>query len=150
MTTADQIATQSGMADFVEKVFFGGAGAKAVAAGPAAAAGDSLATVLFDFDKANVKQTYKQDLEKVADLLKKNPAQKIRIEGYTDDRGSKGDNQKLSDRRADAVKAYLVETFKVDAARIETIGYGFDNPVADNKTRQGRQKNRRSVMLKLQ
>lgn len=144
MTTADQISTQSGMADFVEKVFFGGAAAKGISAG------DSLATVLFDFDKANVKQTYKKDLEKVADLLKKNPAQKIRIEGYTDNMGSKGYNQKLSDRRAAAVKAYLVETFKVDAARIETVGYGFDNPVADNKTRQGRQKNRRSVMLKLQ
>lgn len=149
MATADQIATSGGMADFVEKVFFGGAATKGVSAVPAAA-GDSLATVLFDFDKASVKSTYKKDLEKVADLLKKNPAQKVRIEGYTDNIGSKGYNQKLSERRAAAVKAYLVEMFKVDAARIETVGYGLDNPVADNKTKQGRQKNRRAVALKLQ
>ncbi len=150
VTTADQIATAAGMADFVEKVFFGSTAAKAMPAAPAPAAEGSLATVLFDFNKSAVKSKYKKDLEKVADLLKKNPGQKIRIEGHTDSIGSKGYNQKLSERRAAAVKAYLVETFKVDAARIETVGYGLEKPVADNKTNQGRQKNRRAVAVKLQ
>ncbi len=147
-TTADRIATAAGMADFVEKVFFGGT-AKAFAPG-AGVTGDALATVLFDFNKDAVKSNYKKDLAKVADLLKKNPGQKVRVEGYTDSRGSKAYNQKLSERRAAAVKAYLVKTYKIDAARIETVGYGAEKPVADNKTKQGMQKNRRAVLLKLQ
>lgn len=143
-TSADRIATADGMADFVEKIFFGGVAARA------AAAGDALATVLFDFNQSVVKAGYRKELTKVADLLKKNPGQKVRVEGFTDSIGTKAYNQKLSEKRAAAVKDYLVKTFKIDAARIETVGYGEDRPVADNKTKQGRQKNRRAVALKLQ
>jgi OmpA-OmpF porin, OOP family len=151
-TTGDRIATADGMADFVEKVFFGSAAAaqtvEKVAAVPLADA--PLATVLFDFNKSAVKSKFNKDLEKVADLLKKNPGLKIRIEGNTDSIGTEAYNQKLSEKRATAVKDYLVQNYVVDAARIETVWYGKDKPVADNKTKQGRQKNRRAVVLKLQ
>ncbi|HET6488375.1 MAG TPA: OmpA family protein [Syntrophales bacterium] len=151
-TTADRIGTADGMADFVERVFFGMVVAeKAIEKAAAVPMTDaSLVTVLFDFDKSAVKSKYNKDLEKVADLLKKNPALKIRIEGNTDSIGTEAYNQRLSERRAAAVKAYLAEKLKVDAGRIETVGYGKDKPVADNQTKQGRQKNRRAVALRLQ
>jgi OOP family OmpA-OmpF porin len=151
-TTADRIGTADGMADFVEKVFFGMVVAEKtvekVVAAPMTAA--PLVTVLFDFDKSVVKSKYDKDLEKVAELLKNNPGLKICIEGNTDSIGTEAYNQKLSESRAAAVKDYLVLKYVVDAARIETVGYGKDKPVADNKTKQGRQLNRRAVFLRLQ
>jgi OOP family OmpA-OmpF porin len=151
-TSGDRIATAAGMADFVERVFFGSAAAaqamEKVAAVPRTDV--PLATVLFDFDKSAVNSKYNKDLEKVADLLKKDPGLKIRIEGNTDNIGTEAYNQKLSEKRAAAVKDYLVQKFGIDAARIDTVGYGLDKPVADNKTKQGRQQNRRSVALKPQ
>jgi OOP family OmpA-OmpF porin len=151
-TTADRIGTADGMADFVERVFFGIVVAEKaiekVAAVPMTEA--PLVTVLFDFDKSAVKSKYNKDLEKVADLLKKNTGLKLRIEGNTDNIGTKAYNQKLSERRSAAVKDYLVQRCGVDAARIETVGYGLEKPVADNRTKQGRQQNRRAVSLRLQ
>jgi OmpA-OmpF porin, OOP family len=151
-TTADRIGTADGMADFVERVFFGIVVAeKAVEKVAAAPMTDApLVTVLFDFDKSVVKSKYNKDLETVAELLKKNPGLKIRIEGNTDNIGTEAYNQKLSERRAAAVKDYLVQKYVVDAARIETVGYGLEKPVADNKTKQGRQQNRRAVSLRVQ
>jgi OmpA-OmpF porin, OOP family len=151
-TSGDRIATAAGMADFVERVFFGSAAA-AKAAEKAAAVpltDGALVTVLFDFNKSDVKSKYSKDLEKVADLLKKNPGLKIRIEGNTDSIGTEAYNQKLSEKRAAAVKEYLVQKHGIDAARIDTVGYGLDKPVADNKTKKGRQQNRRAVSLRLQ
>jgi OOP family OmpA-OmpF porin len=151
-TAADRIGTADGMADFVERVFFGIAVAEKpvekVAAAPMTDA--VLVTVLFDFDKSVVKPKYYKDLNTVAELLKKHPGLKIRIEGNTDNIGTEAYNQKLSERRAAAVKDYLVQKYVVDAARIETVGYGKDRPVADNSTKQGRQLNRRAVSLRLQ
>jgi OOP family OmpA-OmpF porin len=151
-TTADRIGTADGMADFVERVFFGIAVAeKAIEKVAAVPMTDApLATVLFDFDKSAVKSKYNKDLEKVAELLKKNPGLKIRIEGNTDNIGTEAYNQKLSEKRAAAVRDYLVQKYGIDAARIDTVGYGLDKPVADNKTKQGRQQNRRAVSLRLQ
>jgi len=151
-TSGERIATAAGMADFVERVFFGSAAAaqavEKVAAAPPADA--PLATVLFDFNQSVVKSKYDKDLEKAADLLKKNPGLKIRIEGNTDNIGTAAYNQKLSEKRADAVKDCLVRKYGIDAARIDSVGYGLEKPVADNKTKQGRQLNRRAVLLRLQ
>jgi OOP family OmpA-OmpF porin len=151
-TSGDRIATAADMADFVERVFFGSAAAaQAVEKATAVPLTDApLATVLFDFDKSAVKSKYNKDLEKVADLLKKNPGLKVRIEGNTDNIGTEAYNQKLSEKRAAAVKDYLVQKYGIDAARIDTVGYGLDKPVADNKTKQGRQQNRRAASLRLQ
>jgi OOP family OmpA-OmpF porin len=71
-----------------------------------------------------------------------NPAIKIQIEGHTDNVGSTGANQKLSEQRADAVKRFLISK-GVEASRISTVGYGASKPINDNKSAQGKAFNRR-------
>lgn len=101
--------------------------------------------VEFDFDKAVVKPQYHSDMEKAANFLKAYPKTTGVLEGHTDSIGSEEYNMKLSQKRADSVKKYIVEKFGIDAARLSTVGYGESKPVADNKTDAGRQKNRRVV-----
>ncbi len=77
----------------------------------------------------------------------------LRIEGNTDNTGSRTANRSLSQKRADAVKDYLIENHKVDPKRFQTVGHGPDNPVAPNTTDAGRQQNRRTdikVILNVQ
>lgn len=77
----------------------------------------------------------------------------LRIEGNTDNKGARAANRTLSQRRADAVKDYLIANFKIDEKRFQTIGHGADNPVAPNDTEAGRQQNRRTdikVILNVQ
>lgn len=81
-------------------------------------------------------------LNKVAETLIKNPGLKVEVAGYTDDRGDAGFNQRLSQKRAESVKAYLVNA-GVQASRMTAKGYGEANPVADNATTEGRARNRR-------
>lgn len=99
--------------------------------------------VEFDFDKADVKPKYHGVIEKVAEFMKKYPETTTVIEGHTDNRGKYEYNIKLSERRAESVKNYLVEKFGIDASRLSTKGYGYTKPVATNATAAGRQKNRR-------
>jgi OmpA-OmpF porin, OOP family len=86
-------------------------------------------------------------LDEVAKLMKEDAQLKISIEGHTDNVGADAANQKLSENRAAAVKAYFVKK-GVDASRIQSAGFGETQPIDDNKTAAGRQKNRR-VELKL-
>ncbi len=81
-------------------------------------------------------------LDEVAKILAENPDMKLAIDGHTDDVGKDETNQVLSDKRAAAVKAYLVKK-GVDESRLAATGYGETKPIADNKTAAGRQKNRR-------
>lgn len=77
----------------------------------------------------------------------------LRIEGNTDNTGSRAANRTLSQKRADAVKDYLITQFKIDPKRFQTVGHGSENPIADNKTEAGRQQNRRTdikVVLNVQ
>ncbi|MCF8107180.1 MAG: OmpA family protein [Desulfohalobiaceae bacterium] len=99
--------------------------------------------IKFDFDKAVVKPQYHDELEKVAEVLKRRPKVDVVIEGHTDSIGSNAYNQKLSQRRAASVKDYLVEKMDISAERLSTVGYGETRPVAGNETAAGRQKNRR-------
>jgi len=101
----------------------------------------------FDFDKAVVKPKYHGDIERVANFLQAYPKTGVDLEGHTDSKGSDEYNMKLSQRRADNVKKYIVEKFNIDAARISTAGYGESQPVASNETDEGRQKNRRVVAI---
>jgi OOP family OmpA-OmpF porin len=101
--------------------------------------------VEFDTDKAVVKPAYYAELDTVGAFLNKYPKAKGVIEGYTDSVGSTAYNQKLSQRRAEAVRQYVVAKFKIDGARIGAKGYGESKPVATNKTAAGRAQNRRVI-----
>ena len=98
--------------------------------------------VLFDFDKAIVKPEGKTKLDDLVGKLKAVNLEVIIAIGHTDSVGSNAYNQKLSVRRANAVKAYFVSK-GIPANRIYTEGKGETSPIASNKTKEGRQKNRR-------
>jgi OOP family OmpA-OmpF porin len=99
----------------------------------------------FDFDKSIIKPEYYSEVEKVANFLKSHPLSSTEVEGHTDSRGSDEYNEKLSQRRADAVREALLERFSIDPARVKAIGYGESRPIADNETAEGRAENRRVV-----
>jgi OmpA-OmpF porin, OOP family len=101
----------------------------------------------FDFDKSNIREADRNELEKGLKFIKKYPKAKIRLEGHTDSVGTDAYNQGLSERRAAATKKYFVDEGKIDGKRISTIGYGESKPVASNKTSEGRAKNRRVEIL---
>ena len=88
-------------------------------------------------------------LADVAALLKQYPESTVRIEGYTDDRGSAASNKSLSQKRAEAVAKVLVDKLSIDTARVSAKGFGEANPVASNKTAEGREQNRRVVAVVL-
>ncbi len=99
--------------------------------------------VKFDFDKADVKQDSYSDIENLAEFMKQYPQTATTVEGHTDSVGNAAYNQKLSERRAAAVRDTLVNQFGVEADRVNAVGYGKDRPVADNATSEGRAINRR-------
>lgn len=101
--------------------------------------------VEFDFDKSKVKPIYHDDLQAVAEFMKTYPRTKAVLEGHTDSIGTEAYNQKLSERRAASVRQYLIDNFGISPDRIESVGYGETKPIADNKTAEGRQRNRRVV-----
>jgi len=100
------------------------------------------ADVLFDFDKAVLKSEGKSKLDDLANKIRGINLEVVIAIGHTDSIGSDAYNQKLSVRRAESVKAYLVSK-GVEPNRIYTEGKGEKQPVASNKSRDGRQKNRR-------
>lgn len=92
---------------------------------------------------AILTKTAKSELDKLVNaLINDHPQVNINIEGHTDDSGSDGFNQKLSEKRADAVKIYLV-TKKVAGERISTKGFGKSHPLSENTTAEGKARNRR-------
>ena len=120
-----------------------GAIAAKAATSPIAAAKVTLnADALFDFDKSVLKPAAKASLDSLAGKVKSLTLEVIVAVGHTDSVGTDAYNQKLSIRRAESVKKYLVSQ-GIEAKRIYVEGKGESQPVADNKTKEGRAKNRR-------
>jgi outer membrane protein OmpA-like peptidoglycan-associated protein len=102
----------------------------------------SMSDILFDVNKASLKPELKTNLAKIAGILTVFKGPKVIVEGHTDNQGAAEYNQKLSEERATNVMNFLVEQ-GVGAGRLTAVGYGLTRPVADNSTKEGRQKNRR-------
>lgn len=98
--------------------------------------------VNFAFDSSNLQSEAQNNLDKLAQVLANNPDTNINVYGYTDSTGADAYNLRLSDRRAAAVKSYLVSR-GISSSRIFTEGMGESNPVASNDTDAGRAQNRR-------
>ncbi|MFZ8862109.1 MAG: OmpA family protein [Thermocrinis sp.] len=107
------------------------------------------ARIHFDFNKANIKKEYIPLLKEVAKVLKENPNINLRIEGYTDDIGTKAYNQKLALKRAMAVKDFLVKE-GINPERIQVVGFGKEKYIAENATPIGRLTNRRAEFIVIQ
>jgi outer membrane protein OmpA-like peptidoglycan-associated protein len=111
------------------------------------------ADVLFDFDKADILPKAEKVLGQVAEVLRQKAKSSVRIEGHTDGKGSPGYNQKLSLRRADAVKNWLMKQDGLKRIQFVTAGFGATRPVAPNSKpdgsddADGRQKNRRVELI---
>ena len=99
--------------------------------------------VKFDFDKSKVKPQYYPDIRNVADFMQQYPQTTTVVEGHTDSIGTDAYNQKLSERRANAVRDVLVNQYGISVDRVSAVGYGESRPVADNSTAEGRAINRR-------
>lgn len=98
--------------------------------------------ILFDVNKAELKEGAKKDLTEFAAVLKEYKETTLIIEGHTDSTGKKEWNKKLSQQRAETVIGFLASA-GVDRARLTAQGHGDERPAADNATAEGRQKNRR-------
>ncbi|MDA3970874.1 MAG: OmpA family protein [Desulfobulbaceae bacterium] len=103
--------------------------------------------VEFDLDKAIVKDEFATDIQNVADFMLQYPETEVLLEGYTCSLGSDEYNMILSNKRAEAVKNNLVNSFAIPAQRIKTRGAGEAEPIADNATEEGRIRNRRVMAL---
>ncbi len=101
--------------------------------------------VEFAFDSDTIKDSHVSRVTDMADFMKRHPETRIRIEGHTDSKGPAAYNEALSLRRAEVVRQILVKEHGIDAERIEAVGKGESEPVADNSTVEGRQENRRVV-----
>ena len=99
-------------------------------------------TVFFETNRAVIRRISHALLDEVAQALKDNPTIKVEIQGHTDSQGSDRSNLKLSQRRADSVRRYLIKK-DVTSDRMVAKGYGESVPIADNRTSEGRAQNRR-------
>jgi outer membrane protein OmpA-like peptidoglycan-associated protein len=102
----------------------------------------SMSDILFEVDKAELTPELQVSLAKIAGILTVYSGSLLTIEGHTDNTGTKEHNQKLSEKRADNVKTFM-QNNGLEAARLKSVGYGMEKPVADNATKEGLQKNRR-------
>lgn len=166
--TADDVASSENMADFVEKVFLTTVDKQVDVDSdgdgvcdrkdecpdtPKGAIVDSrgcwvVKGVIFDYKKWDIKDEFNANLCNIVDVLQQNPNLRVKIEGHTDNIGSMGYNIDLSQKRAKAVKDYLVGK-GLQESRITTEGFGFKKPIASNTTEEGRAQNRRAEIVPL-
>ena len=106
-------------------------------------------TVYFDFDSSVLKTSEKPKVAAVADYLKANSANAVRVEGNCDERGTEEYNRSLGERRALAVREELVLRLGIDPTRVDTISYGKDRPVDPGHDESAWKKNRRDDFIVL-
>ena len=99
--------------------------------------------VEFELNKAEIRQEYIGELAQLAEMMKQYPSARLLLEGHTDSTGAASYNMRLSGERAASVKNSLVNSFDISPDRIDTVGYGEEQPIADNGTAEGRAQNRR-------
>lgn len=102
-----------------------------------------LEGVLFGFDSAELSPTAKVILDQQVMILEENPGLVVQVAGHTDSVGPDAYNQRLSERRANAVAQYMVEQRGMDPSRLSAVGYGESQPIDTNDTEEGRARNRR-------
>lgn len=156
-------------AGFVEQVFLAGKAPMAAPAPPGDSDGDGVTDdkdkcpntmrgvivdkdgcdlrytlqIEFDFDKADIRPEYHDQIAKAADFIKKYPETRILVAGHTDSVGEEAYNKTLSMKRAEALETYMAANFGINAEQLYPRGYGESRPVASNDTAEGRQANRR-------
>jgi OOP family OmpA-OmpF porin len=108
----------------------------------------ALYGIHFETAKASILPDSESVLSEVAKMLQQNPDVKVSVEGHTDNVGSEVSNQVLSERRAQAVVAWLT-LHGIDASRLKSKGWGSSKPVEDNGSEDGRAKNRRVELVKI-
>ncbi|NPU96629.1 MAG: OmpA family protein [Candidatus Omnitrophica bacterium] len=168
--SADVLQTDSAMYDFVRQIFYGSRATPPPAAPSVGLLGDSdgdgvsdsldecpdtpkgakvdergcwvISNVLFDYDRFELRPEFFPVLDEVVTVLQNNPEVRVLLEGHADARGSQSYNQRLSERRAMAVMAYLVDR-GISRDRLSARGWGESRPVAPNTTEENMQKNRR-------
>ncbi len=101
-------------------------------------------SIYFDPNKTNITPIAAKALDKNGQILNGNPNIRVEIGGHTDGEGSAAANQKISEKRAQSCKKYLMDKFNIPEKQMITKGSGATKPVADNKTQEGRSKNRRA------
>ena len=161
-TDAASISSKQGISDFVKNVFFKTGKPNLIPPpptpsftkpkcpeAPKGAIVDkdgcwSFHGVLFDFDSDKIKSSFHPAIQNAIEVLKLNPGLTIEIEGHTDSRGTVAYNQKLSERRALAIKHELIK-HGIDGKRLTTVGFGKSQPAESNDTEEGRAYNRRVV-----
>jgi OmpA-OmpF porin, OOP family len=166
-STADSLTSGNNMADFVEKVFLSPAPIQVAEPEPFVDSdGDGVAdhldkcpgtpkgatvdaegcwiigTIHFDFDEAEIKSDAIPVLNEIGDVMQKNPGLNMNVNGFTDNIGTLEYNQRLSERRAQAAKNYLVDR-KLGIERFTINGFAYTMPVSSNETEEGRRMNRR-------
>jgi len=109
----------------------------------------STTGILFDFQSAVIKPESYAVVKEIATVLKENASMKIKVVGHTSSDGDDSANMELSKKRSAAVKDMIVNQFGVEEARLVTEGKGETQPVADNKTKEGKMLNRRVEFIKL-
>ncbi len=105
--------------------------------------------ILFDSGSDKIKAESYKTLADIGAMLTDNPTLRLSIEGHTDSDGADAANQTLSEKRAAAARTYLVDTYKVDASRLESKGWGEGQPIDTNDTPEGKANNRRVELVKL-
>jgi outer membrane protein OmpA-like peptidoglycan-associated protein len=109
----------------------------------------NVEAIFFTVDSANLRPESDVALSAIAEMMQRHPDWRFSVEGHTDSQGGAPYNLELSNRRAAAVRAALTTRFKIEGARLASVGHGLSKPVADNATLEGRARNRRVELVRL-